>query len=57
MLFRSVKEAGIDLGGAMAKSDPGKRAELDQQLGELLGRFGAHSRNTIRGILKMAAQP
>ena len=52
-----VKEAGIDLGGAMAKSDPGQRAELDRQLGELLGRFGAHSRNTIRGILKMAAQP
>lgn len=52
-----VKEAGIDLGSAMAKADPAKRAELDRQLGELLGRFGAHSRNTIRGILKMAAQP
>ncbi len=52
-----VKEAGIDLGAAMAKADPAKRAELDRQLGALLGHFGAHSRNTIRGILKLATQP
>ena len=52
-----MKEAGIDLGAAMAKSDPAKRAELDRQLAALLGHFGAHSRNTIRGILKLAAQP
>ena len=52
-----VKEAGIDLVGAMAKSDAAHRAELDRQIAELLGHFGAHSRNTIRGILKLASQP
>ena len=50
-----VKEAGIDLSAAMARQDAAKRAELDRQLATLLGHFGAHSRNTIRGILKAAA--
>ena len=52
-----VKESGINLGAEMAKADPAKRAELDRQVAALLGHFGAHSRNTIRGILKLAAQP
>ena len=52
-----VKESGIDLLGAMANQEAAKRAELDRQLAELLGHFGAHSRNTLRGILKAAAQP
>lgn len=52
-----VKESGIDLAAAMARADPAKRAELDRQVAALLGHFGAHSRNTIRGILKLAAQP
>lgn len=52
-----VKESGISLVGAMAKADAAQRAELDRQLAELLGHFGAHSRNTIRGILKLAQQP
>jgi hypothetical protein len=52
-----VKEAGIDLSAAIAKQDPAKRAELDRQIAVLLGHFGAHSRNTIRGVLKAAAKP
>ena len=52
-----VKEAGIDLAGAMAKQDAAKRAELDRVLAGLLENFGNHSRNTIRGILKAGAKP
>ena len=50
-----VKEAGIDLTAAITKQASAGRAELDRQIGKLLGQFGAHSRNTIRGILKAAA--
>lgn len=46
-----VKEAHIDLLDEMDKTGPGKRAELEKQVAELLGRLGAHSRNTVRGIL------
>lgn len=52
-----VKESGIDLLAEMARQDAGRRAELDAQLAQLLGRFGAHSRNALRGILKAASQP
>ena len=52
-----VKESGIDLLGAMAKQDPAKRAGLDAQLAELLGHFGAHTRNTVRALLKAAGRP
>lgn len=52
-----VKESGIDLLGAMANQDAGRRAELDARVTELLGHFGAHSRNTLRGILKAAGKP
>ena len=52
-----VKESGIDLLAVMAKQDAAKRAELDAQLALLLGHFGAHSRNAIRGILKAAGKP
>lgn len=52
-----VKEAEIDLLAAMAKQDPAKRAELDRLVAQLLGHFGAHSRNTVRGILKAGVKP
>ena len=51
-----VKESGIDLLAEMAKQDPAKRAVLDARLAELLGHFGVHSRNTLRGILKAAGK-
>lgn len=52
-----VKEAGIDLSAAMAQQGATERAELDRQIAQVLGHFGAHSRNTIRGILKAASKP
>ena len=52
-----VKEDSIDLLAAMDKQDSGKRAVLDAQLTQLLGHFGAHSRNALRGILKASAKP
>lgn len=52
-----VKEAEIDLVAEIAKRDPAKRAELDRLVAELLGHFGAHSRNLVRGVLKAAAKP
>ena len=52
-----VKEAGIDLSAAMARQDPARRAELDALVAQLLENFGAHTRNTIRGVLKAGARP
>ncbi len=52
-----VNEDRIDLLTVMAQQDARKRVELDTQLAELLGHFGAHSRNTLRGILKAAGRP
>ncbi len=50
-----VKEAGINLVAELAKRDANDRALLDALIAELLGNFGAHSRNAIRGILKAGA--
>ena len=50
-----VKESGIDLLTEMGRQDAAKRAELDAQVAALLGHFGAHTRNTVRGVLKAAA--
>ncbi len=47
-----VKEAGIDLLAEIDKQGPGKRAELERLVADLLGKLGSHSRNTVRGILK-----
>jgi len=47
-----VKESGIDLLAEVGKQDAGKRAELDAALSQLMGNFGAHSRNLVRGVLK-----
>ena len=47
-----VKESGIDLIAELSRLDPAKRDRLDSAVAELLGHFGAHSRNAVRGILK-----
>ena len=51
-----VKEAGIDLSAEIEKQGPGKKAALETLVADLLERLGAHSRNTVRGILR-TAQP
>lgn len=50
-----ASEASVDLIAALANIDPAKRKKLDDAVAELLTHFGAHSRNTVRGILKAAA--
>ena len=52
-----VKEHGITLTHELAKRDPADRARLDAAIAELLGNFGAHSRNAVRGILRASTQP
>ncbi len=49
-----VKESGIDLLAELDKQDSAKRARFDTMVTELLGNFGAHSRNLVRGVLKSA---
>jgi hypothetical protein len=46
-----VNESGIDLVTELGRQDPGKRARLDAALAEVLGNFGVHSRNAVRGVL------
>jgi hypothetical protein len=50
-------EASITLRETLLKADPAKTGPLDNSLTELLGHFGAHSRNAIRGILKAGGMP
>jgi hypothetical protein len=50
-----VKESGIDLATELSKQDASKRAALDSATAELMGNFGAHSRNVVRGVLKASA--
>ena len=52
-----MKESGINLMGELDKLDAGKRAKLDGAVTELLGNFGAHSRNAVRGVLAAGAKP
>jgi hypothetical protein len=52
-----VKEDSINVTQELAKRDPADRARLDAAIAELLGNFGAHSRNAVRGILKASNQP
>jgi len=47
----------IDLLDVMSKADPATREALDKGLAVLLGNYGAHTRNTIRGILRATDQP
>ncbi len=51
-----VNEAGIDLVAEVSARDATKQARLDAATAELMGNFGAHSRNLVRGVLKEAAQ-
>ncbi|MEO8857083.1 MAG: hypothetical protein ABI343_08825 [Burkholderiaceae bacterium] len=51
-----VNEGKVDLLDVMAKQDPVKRAALDRELAVLLGHFGAHSRNALRGILRASGR-
>jgi hypothetical protein len=54
-----VKESNIDLAGELSRQGSGtsaQRAKLDGMVAELLGNFGAHSRNLVRGVLKGAPQ-
>lgn len=45
-----------ELGPELARDMQGRRDALQASLVELLGNFGAHSRNALRGLLKQAAQ-
>ena len=47
-----AQEDSINVNAEMAKRDPEARAKLDAAIAEMLGNFGAHSRNAVRGILK-----
>ena len=46
----------IELGAELARDLAGKREALQQQVAELLGRFGAHSRNVLRGLLSASGR-
>ena len=48
----AAREADISLLDELSKGDSAERARLDAALAELLGNFGAHSRNGLRGILR-----
>lgn len=50
-------EANITLRETLLKTDPAKIGPLNSSIAELLGHFGAHSRNAIRGILKAGGMP
>ena len=51
-----VKESGISLVNELSKRDAASRALLDGAIAELLGNFGAHSRISVRGVLKAGIQ-
>ncbi|RZJ10021.1 MAG: phospholipase [Rubrivivax sp.] len=44
-----------ELGPELARDMQGQRDGLQRQVAELLGHFGAHSRNALRGLLAQAA--
>jgi hypothetical protein len=50
-----VKESGINLLQELAARGGSERARLDQALTELMGHFGSHSRNAVRGILRSSS--
>lgn len=47
-----VHEAQIDIVDDLGKQDATKRAQLDAAIAKLLGHFGSHSRNALRGLLQ-----
>ncbi len=48
----AARESGINLVAEMSRRESQERARLDATLAELMGNFGAHSRNALRGILR-----
>lgn len=44
------------LGPELSRDLQGQREALERQMAELLGHFGAHSRNALRGLLKEVGQ-
>ena len=52
-----VHESDIDLVAELRQQDSAKLAALKQAVSELMGHFGAHSRNLVRGVLKASAAP
>ncbi len=52
-----VHESGIDLVAELKKQGNTKLAPLNNTVSELMGNFGAHSRNLVRGVLKASAAP
>ncbi len=49
-----VQEAQIDLMATLGPPGTAQRDRLDSTIAELLGHFGAHSRNVLRGLLAAA---
>ena len=47
-----VNEGSVQLTRELAARSPEDRARLENAIAELLGNFGAHSRNAVRGILR-----
>ena len=47
-----MKEAQIDVLTELGKQDATQRAQLDAAIAKLLGHFGSHSRNVLRGVLQ-----
>lgn len=47
-----VRESNIDLTKELSRQGAAQRVQLDALVTELLGNFGAHSRNLVRGVLK-----
>ena len=52
----SAQESGIQLCVELKAGPPEKRARMESNLAELLGNFGAHSRNALRAILRASTQ-
>lgn len=52
-----VHESGIDLVAELKKQGNAKLGPLNNTVSELMGNFGAHSRNLVRGVLKASAAP
>jgi hypothetical protein len=52
-----AQEGSINLVQELAKRPNVDRTALDDAIAQLLGNFGAHSRNAMRGILKASNQP
>jgi hypothetical protein len=52
-----ARESDINLLGELSKTEGPDRARLEMSVAELMANFGAHSRNALRGILRVSDQP